>query len=146
MMKKRYNILMLLPVVVPLVFAAPDARMKLAELEPDDSRAKPLPSSAVTLSQAGPNVLVTATIKRWPNVLTVQTEQWYTNDTHVLGFLVGYRGVGKGIAEADQVSWTISNTVTQDISRLRVLQFSDIHVHIDYFKNQKRDRQQSTGE
>jgi len=145
-MKKIYNILMLLPVVATLVFAAPNASMKFAELKPDDSRAKRLPSSAVTLSQAGSNVLVTATIKRWPNVLAVQTEQWYTNDTHVLGFLVGYRGIGKGISEADQVSWTISNTVTQDISRLSVLQFPDIDVHIDHFKNQQRGRQQSTGE
>jgi hypothetical protein len=146
-MKKRTAIsILLLPVLASLLSAARHAKMKLCELNAVDSRAKRFPSSAVTISQESSNVVVVAEFKRWPNLLTIQTEQWHTNRTHVLGFVVGYRGVGKGVAQRDLVSWTIPNAMTQDISRLRVLQFPDIHVHIDNFNHKERDRQQSTGE
>lgn len=121
-------------IAAPLVFAQPEAGSKFRELNPDDSSAKRLPISAVALEQKGSNVTVTAAIRRWPNVLDIQKEQWHTNGTLILGFLVAYRGLGRGVAVDDAVSWSISGVKTQDVVKLMVFQFPDVYVHVDYLK------------
>ena len=124
----------LLVLMAPLGLAQPEAASTFVELKSDDARAKALAMSAVALRQNGSNVTVTAAIRRWPNVLDVQREQWYTNGTHILGFLVAYHGVGRGVAVDDTVSWSIGGVRTQNIVKLTVLQFPDLSVHVDHLR------------
>ena len=114
------------------VQAGPDSTFMI--LSPDDSSAKRLARSEVTIEQDGSNVVVSARIRRWPNLYAIQKEQWFTNATHVVGFLLAYRGQGKGIAQDDRVSWQIINTTTQNVCDLVVLQFPDIDVRLDYLR------------
>lgn len=127
-MKSNARASILFVLAASLVFAQSKADRNFADLNPDDSRALKLPTSAVTLKQDGSNVTATVTIRRWPNVLDIQKEQWHTNGTCFLGFLVAYIGIGKGVAVDDTLSWSISNVRTQDVANLMVLQFPDVYV------------------